>query len=68
MSLSLPGSRLGVAGGVYGPVGPQAEYFEGQVINISLLITIQHGGRHVFRLCDRIDPDEACFASTILER
>lgn len=56
------------AGGRYGPAGIQATYSAGQDITISLHLTTQHGGRHMFRLCDRTDADESCFAAHVLQR
>ena len=67
-ALPPPPPRRPAAGGIYGPVGPQASYASGSVITISLLITAKHGGRHMFRLCPSSSPDEACFAANVLQR
>ncbi|GAB4823517.1 hypothetical protein N2152v2_010563 [Parachlorella kessleri] len=59
---------LQMGGGIYGPAGIQASYAPGQIIAISLLITAQHGGRHMFHICPSTDVNEACFAANILQR
>lgn len=43
-------------------------YPVGGTITISILIQSQHGGRHMFRLCDQATADEACLAAHVLER
>eukprot|EP00887_Chlorella_sp_A99_P003396 scaffold7.g3396.t1 len=72
-SLTWPASRHGLCGD-RAPGGPNdvpgapgATFTEGQVITISLLITAKHGGRHVFRICDRAAADEACLALNTLQ-
>ncbi len=38
------------------------------VIDISVFITAQHGGRHAFRLCTDSDAQEKCLSQHMLER
>ncbi|GAB4820348.1 hypothetical protein N2152v2_007394 [Parachlorella kessleri] len=67
-TLTWPAGNRDVCGGSFTPTAPMKTYAAGSVITISLLLTAQHGGRHMFRLCDRTSADEACLAANVLQR
>lgn len=74
-TLIWPAGVHGICGdaGTGGPndvpaAAPVANYVTGQTITIQLLITARHGGRHVFRLCDKSVADEGCLGMHTLQR